>query len=392
MRRFLTPALVAAAAFVLALALGEAALGLLRIEYPDFYDYDPVLGSRLRPGIRGYWLKEGKGYVSINSDGLRDREHSLSPPPNTLRIAVLGDSFAEAMQVNQEEAFWAVMEKDLQRCGRLGGRQVEVLNLGQSGFGTALELLAWRHRARKYAPDIVLLAFFTGNDVADNSPAFMQFSYHPYFTLENGKLTLHDQQARENWEAKIQKFGRKFYQWRHDNFRTYQLFREGLEGLNAWIATLSPKGKAVPAPGASEAGIPDNIYRPPISQVWQEAWKVTEALLRLLRDEVAAAGARFYLVVLTNGPQVHPDPKVRAAFAQSLGIEDLFYPDRRLENFCRQEGIPVLLLAPVFQAEATRQKVFFHGFADNLGRGHWNRDGHRLAGQLLARWLCGQLN
>ena len=87
------------------------------------------MGSKLRPGIKGHFLKEGGGYVRINSDGLRDREHSLSPPPNTLRIAVLGDSFTEAMQVNREEAFWAVMEKDLQGCGNLRGRQVEVLTL-----------------------------------------------------------------------------------------------------------------------------------------------------------------------------------------------------------------------------------------------------------------------
>ena len=141
----------------MALALCEAGLRLLGIDYPDFFDYDPVVGSKLRPGIQGYWLKEGGGYVSINSDGLRDREHSLQPPPHTLRIAVLGDSFAEAMQVNREEAFWAVMEKDLQDCPRLRPRRVEVINFGQAGFGTTQELLALRHRVWKYAPEIVLL-------------------------------------------------------------------------------------------------------------------------------------------------------------------------------------------------------------------------------------------
>lgn len=164
---------------VIALAFCEAGLVLLRIDFPDFYDYDPIVGSKLRPRIKGYYLKEGGGYVSINSDGLRDREHTLEKPPNTLRIAVFGDSFAEAIQVNQEEAFWAVMERGLQGCSNLRGRQVEVINFGQSGFGTAQEFLALQHRGWKYAPEIVLLTFFTGNDVTDNSRSFLQVEYIP---------------------------------------------------------------------------------------------------------------------------------------------------------------------------------------------------------------------
>ena len=50
----------------------------------------------------------------------------------------------------------------------------------------------------------------------------------------------------------------------------------------------------------------------------------------------------------------------------------------------------MLNLAPLFQSYAEENKVFLHGFqsSGNLGRGHWNEDGHRLAGELIARWLC----
>ncbi len=51
-----------------------------------------------------------------------------------------------------------------------------------------------------------------------------------------------------------------------------------------------------------------------------------------------------------------------------------------------------MLLAPAFQAYATEQQVFMHGFGDSLGGGHWNRTGHRLAGEMLAEWLCRQIN
>jgi hypothetical protein len=125
--------------------------------------------------------------------------------------------------------------------------------------------------------------------------------------------------------------------------------------------------------------------------VWQEAWEVTEALLIRMRDEVAARGAKFFVVVLSTGAQVDPDPVARAASAKGLGVSDLFYPDRRLEKFCQQEGIPVLLLAPAFQAYATAHQVHLHGFKGNIGGGHWNQAGHRLAGEMIAKWLCGQL-
>ncbi len=367
---------------------------LLGIGYPDFYDYDPFLGSKLRPGISGYFLKEGGGYVSINSDGLRDREHSFAHPPNTLRIAIIGDSFSEAMQVNQEEAFWAIMEKDLQGCPNLGGRRVEVINFGQAGFSTAQELLALRHRAWKYAPDVVLLAFFT-DDIRRNLPEFMQYDFNPYFSLEDGRLVLHDRRTREKWEAEQQKksWGGELKRWRQDHFRIFQVWRQFQTVFKAWWAKPGRTGEAAAAAQAGpEAGLSDDMYREPRSKVWQEAWKVNEALLIQMRDEVAARGARFYVVVLTIGAQVLPDPASRVAFAKDLGVPDLLYADHRLEKFCRQEGIPVLLLTPTFQDYATAHHVFLHGFKDNLGGGHWNQAGHRLAGDTIARWLCGQLH
>ena len=223
---------------------------LLGISYPDFYDYDPICGSKLRPGVSGYFLKEGGGYVSINSDGLRDREHALAHPPDTLRIAVLGDSFAEAMQVNREETFWAIMEKELQGCPNLGGRRVEVINFGQAGFGTAQELLALRHRAWKYAPDVVVLAFFT-DDIRRNLPEFMQYDFNPYFSLEDGRLVLHDRRTREKWAAEQQKksWGGEIKQWQQDHFRILQVWRQFQAVFKAWWSKPPRTGDSGRRPG-----------------------------------------------------------------------------------------------------------------------------------------------
>jgi hypothetical protein len=395
MRQWHSKALLALAAVLISLALVEGGLRLLGISYPNFYDYDPQLGLKLRPGVTGYYLKEGGASVTINSDGLRDQEHTLHPPPNTLRIAVLGDSYAEAMQVNREEAFWAVMEKDLSDCATLKGRQVEMINFGQSGFGTTQELLALRHRAWKYSPDVVLLAVCTANDVADNSRDLKQKDkyYDPFHVFQDGRLILDDRRTREKWMEECEQSWRRGFALRlADTFRIVQVWNRGRKVFLEWREQSTPPGQSSADHPVPERGLSAAIYQEPKDDVWKEAWRVTEAVLLLMRDEIARKGAKFFVVVLTNGVQVHPDPAGRAQLAQRLGVQDLFYPDRRVEQFCMQQGIPVLLLAPPFQEYAAAHHVYLHGFKGSLGSGHWNQQGHRLAGQMIARWLCPQLN
>src|SRR5919202_7067673 len=97
-----------------AVVLASVAFGLLIFElflravgytYPVFYQPDEARGYSLRPGAEGLYRREGRAFVRINSEGLHDREHAKEKPVNTLRIAVVGDSYAEAFQVEQEKAF-----------------------------------------------------------------------------------------------------------------------------------------------------------------------------------------------------------------------------------------------------------------------------------------------
>jgi len=101
--------------------LAEGMLRIAGYSYPEFYQPDQTRGYALRPNMAGRYRKEGDSFVRINSDGLRDREHSFAKPAGTVRIAVIGDSYPEAFPVSQTEAFWALMEKRLQECGAFGG-------------------------------------------------------------------------------------------------------------------------------------------------------------------------------------------------------------------------------------------------------------------------------
>src|SRR2546425_9679167 len=101
---------------LLGLGMSEIFLRVIGYSYPLFYTTDYYRGFALQPGVEGHYQREGESYVRINSDGLRDREHSRAKPADTVRIAVLGDSFAEAMHVPMELSFWSVLQQKLQEC------------------------------------------------------------------------------------------------------------------------------------------------------------------------------------------------------------------------------------------------------------------------------------
>ncbi len=408
--------LVILASIICALFIAEIALHVVGYTYPIFYTTDTARGYALRPCMQGWYRKEGTAYVRINCAGLRDREHTLAKPPDTLRIAIVGDSYAEALQVPVADAFWAVLEQNLQGCPACGGRTVEVINFGVSGYGTAQELLTLEQQVWAYAPDVVLLAVTTNNDITDNSRPLKQTDEIPYFVLRDGQLTLDDSfrqtPAFRLRNSLLNRAGR----WIRDHLRIIQAIHQVQHAIKTRIderrrrptrpmqaaqaqmsallslpdASQSAAGPTSAAPDA-ELGTDNLIYRPPPDQVWQDAWRVTEALIMRMHAEVNSHGAQFVVVTLSNGIQVYPDPQVRQAFAQRLGVPDLLYPDTRIKLLCDRAGIPAITLAPQLQVYADAHKVFLHGFDAGIGNGHWNQTGHHVAGELLAQQLCAGL-
>src|ERR1700737_4992723 len=175
-------------------AAAEGGLRLLNVRFDaSLFTPDPELGWALRPNAKGWIVSEGEAYVRINSAGMRDKERSIPKPPNTFRIAFLGDSMTEARQVPLEDNYCARLEHDLETSVMKGG-VVEVVNFGVPGYGTAQELLMLRNKVRKYKPDLVLLEFYFGNDLSDNHRTldYTKPGGRPYFVEKDGQLILDD--------------------------------------------------------------------------------------------------------------------------------------------------------------------------------------------------------
>lgn len=383
-------ALLVLASSLVAVAIAEVGLRAAGIGYPNFYTWDEATGGALRPGAEGWFHREVETYIRINGDGLRDEEHAVEKPDNTLRIAVLGDSYAEAMQVPIEEAFWSVVERELEGCTALGGRRVEAINFGVSGYGTVQELMTLRHKAWKYDPDIVLLAMLTGNDISDNFRATRGDPFRPYAVIRDGRVEIDTSfrdalgfRLRRSWPGRL-------YAAVRDSSRVMQLVYRAARLLKYGALNVDRRNEARRA-ARPEPGLKREVMSEPKRQLWKDAWRVTEGALLMMRDEVREHGADFAVATISTGVQVDPDRELRESYRARLGADDLFYADRRIEALGERQGFAVLSLPPLLQAHADRTGEYLHGVEGNLGTGHWNARGHTVAGDLISEFLCRRI-
>lgn len=372
--------------------LGELALhlggikGLKKPSEPVSFDVyrldDPAGAWSLNPGASFEWQGEGeRSFIQANKDGLRDREHTKEKPPKTFRIAVVGDSFAEALQVPMEKTFWWKARKQLnKKCTALSDRKVEVINFGVQGYGTAQELMTLRHKVWKYSPDLVILAFFPGNDLINNSKKLDFHKRRPYFVYKNGELV-----PDLSWL----KMSPKEHDYLNfslvDNLPTWLVNKSRILRLVRQV-DLDNKKRLL---DATEKKRSSKNFQEPIDPVWKEAWQVTEGLITLMNQEVKAKKADFMVLIVSTGSQVHPDPIARQGHMKQSGIKDLYYPNQRIKSLGDSLNITTLDTVPRLREYAEKNKTCVHGFPNALlCEGHWNNQGHEQVGQLIAQHLC----
>jgi hypothetical protein len=374
---------------VFGLALGALTLEIgVRIALPMsdfFWQWDSVTGVRLIPNAHGRSVKRGLFDVSVstNADGFRDREHPLAKPAGRYRVVLLGDSFIEAMQVPFEASVTPLLEERLRRSGT----DAEVINLGVSGFGTAREYLALREYGMRYQPDLVVL-FFVGNDVSDNSQRLDGRPHLPYPVVATDGSLIRDVAGQPRFTPfadRVSSVGGVTSVFKQHS-KAYRLIREtvdaspGLNGLLYRAGLMSTPPLRVNAPDSGNFGFYE-IYRPSDRPEWAAAWRSTEDLLLAVRDLARSGGAEFVVVLVPGSWEVDPriwsDVVARIPAMREVRM-DLDRPSRRLTTFLAAHGVAVIDLLPGFRAQNTGgQPLYIRGDA------HWNAEGHRLAADLL---------
>ncbi|ODG97215.1 hypothetical protein A4S05_14825 [Nostoc sp. KVJ20] len=408
---------------VLGLAVVEIGLRIAGVEYKTFYTVEQHRGWAGRPYTAGWVRDEGEAYVQHNSDGFHDQEHPQVKPENTFRIALLGDSFTEAVQVPQAQGIAAVIERELKNCPTFAGGDVEVMNFGVNGYGTDQELLTLREKVWNYSPDLVLLNFYTGNDVINNSRTLTQKMVRmtamddsalmkPYFVNKDGDWVINNSFVNMDIYRPQQSWWHQTYLKLQDNLRILQVLKqvkyafalphqenerqllESTQQSKQDPQLVSKPAKLSPLTDPEWQNVWKRsewlVYNTAADPEWQEAWQLTEGLIRLIHNEAIAKKVNFAVVTVTTALQVNPDPNVRHE-QEISGQTDWFYPEKRITALGEREGFSTINLGQSFQSYAEENNVCLHGFKNAFAcDGHWNALGHELAGKIVSKTLCQQ--
>jgi len=356
----------------------EGALRVFHLTAPLQYEPNRWYGWGHTPNAV-MWRNQddGKVEVKINSRGLRDIDYQYEKADGTYRIMVLGDSFAEAMQVSLENSFPKLIEAALTSKQALQSSRIEVINTGTSGYGTDNELLFFRTEGSKYKPDLVLLEFCICNDVRNNwfelenvdAGGFRK----PYFVPGQDGLVLKNYPFERETDAFT-----PIKSWLNRHVRLYPFLREA-------------RDRFMSASSGTASGIPLDyrVYLKDYPESWETAWRVTGGLLREIKKEVTAHGAGLFVVIVPTRFQVRSEDwqQVLETYSDMKNHEwDIEKPNRLLRQILEQEEIAYVDLLPSFRQYAKQSGAQLYLASD----GHWNQEGHRLASDILTEELIHQ--
>jgi hypothetical protein len=128
------------------------------------------------------------------------------------------------------------------------------------------------------------------------------------------------------------------------------------------------------------------VYAPTYTPEVEEAWRITKALLRKLRDAVRERSAKFAVLVV-NGPAAHIDQRWRRELQSDPVAQETWLrtrPNEELRAFLRAEQIRSLDLFASFEAAKSERRLFFD--VDP----HWTVEGHELAAKTVAGFLVAE--
>lgn len=139
---------------ILTLLFCEAFIWSANIANVSFSDFEPEIGKVNRKNISFLLFNEGMGIGRYNSYGYLGKEYPPARKENTLRLALMGDSYVAGVQVMERHHFRSLVEDSL--SSELG-IEAEVLNFGKPGFDIA-DMYAFKENyVDKFSPDYYLV-------------------------------------------------------------------------------------------------------------------------------------------------------------------------------------------------------------------------------------------
>jgi len=355
MRTFLKNMLLVAASLLLLFLVFELVVFrfvLPATELPRLAFEDGVI--KYQPGQTGHYRKRNDidAVFRINAQGWNSGHaaYSREKPEGVLRIAVVGDSYVEALQVDFDESLAEQLEARL-------GQGVEVYRFGIGGAPMSQYLHLLRKEVLPHEPDAVV--FLLIHNDFDESHQFKPGVYTSAFLkLDIGE----DGQVRE---IAPERFKEPWYSFIRYNCATWRFLayrydvRFGM--LRRMILGKKKNNQA-------------NIDVDAVERVMAKNRQATRYVLQQASELCEARGVRFFVIMDAVRNLIY------------TGSEDLFDYDKgalRLNSMAGEVaaelGVPFLDMHPAFAADYAANQKPFNEHSDH----HWNEYGHGLAAELL---------
>jgi hypothetical protein len=351
---------------IVAIAVLEGYFRIAGIGQQEFLQPDLIIGCHHIPGKVVTWRLEGYSCDRFNADGLRDSEHNLVKPPGVFRIALLGDSATESMQVNMNETYGKVLEAMLNEryatkpffsAGKPFNK-FEVINFGCSSYSTGQELFEYKHHVLKYHPDAVVVLFNRG-DTAENClnlKAKDSPEPRPYFFLgQSGSVQTDDTVLQANYDKLAPNPPLDFLR---ANSRIYGVFSQANLSLSLTDSRFRKFRSWLDRTTAMFSGKP-LLRTTSLTYPQQDELQVTSTLVKTFASQVKENGQSFILLIF---PNMGHDPY----FAKQTDM---------LSQMARKDGFGYLDLTAKF-VDSKRP-------TDNFLWYHFSPTGHRLVAEQL---------
>ena len=341
-KEFTQRLLLVAAAFVLAFTLAEIGIRIwLPQQFPvhpaGMYSLEPATGYQLTPGFTGVLQRpEFTHTIAINEDGYRG-----TPPAerqaNTFRILILGDSMAFGFGVADHETFAFLLEQQLQAANPQ--LNIQVINGAVPGYGTVDELALLEAVGQQLAPDLVIVQFFSINDLAENlAPAAS------WAAIEAGMLTANADGADPD-----------------QGFSRSDLLLASIKEKSQFINLLANTAGYL-ATRADFIQLDDSM--------WGEAFD----------ENMATLGQELLVEIASTSDRIDAETLFLYSSGQNLVVAENYIPPATqtvVAAAARQSNTPWLDLTEQLQARDDRLELYYPQ------DGHWNAAGHRAVANIL---------
>jgi lysophospholipase L1-like esterase len=313
---------------------------------------------KLEPNQSGTYRKglmsEVKGKYRINSDGWNSVRDYSESKGEAIRIAVIGDSYVEAIEVDVDQAFPAILEKDLSEKGY----KVEVYRFGLSGASLSEYLQMMRYAYQKFRPDIAMVNIFY-NDFTESMAGLSTHNHRLRFKqISTSKFV--GVPPEPYAPSQIRRLLGKSTLIR---FLYYQM------ALSERVSMLKHLFKKIE--------VEQNVDLSAL-ELDESIIGVTRHVFKEFKLLSKQHGVKLLLSIDTPRSYIYSNKNTRKSKVYRFNLISL--------NAANEIGIEIIDLTDAFVDDYKRNRQRFEFKID----GHWNSRGHRVVGQTISKFLVEQ--